>query len=124
MTVISTTKAPEAIGPYSQAIMVNDTLYVSGQTPLDPTTMTVEAKTIKEQTVQVLENIRNIVLEAGLDIEKVVKCGVFLSDMNNFKEMNQVYQEFFGEHKPARVTVEVSKLPLNALVEIDCIAVK
>jgi 2-iminobutanoate/2-iminopropanoate deaminase len=124
MTVISTTKAPEAIGPYSQAIMVNDTLYVSGQTPLDPTTMTVEAKTIKEQTVQVLENIRNIVLEAGLDIEKVVKCGVFLSDMNNFKEMNQVYQEFFGKHKPARVTVEVSKLPLNALVEIDCIAVK
>jgi 2-iminobutanoate/2-iminopropanoate deaminase len=124
MTVISTTKAPEAIGPYSQAIMVNDTLYVSGQTPLNPRTMTVEAKTIKEQTVQVLENIRNIVLEAGLDIEKIVKCGVFLSDMNNFKEMNQVYQEFFGEHKPARVTVEVSKLPLNALVEIDCIAVK
>jgi len=124
MNIISTKEAPEAIGPYSQAIMVNDTLYVSGQTPLNPRTMTVEAKTIKEQTVQVLENIRNIVLEAGLDIEKIVKCGVFLSDMNNFKEMNQVYQEFFGEHKPARVTVEVSKLPLNALVEIDCIAVK
>lgn len=124
MKIISTEKAPKAIGPYSQAIMVNDTLYVSGQTPLNPITMVVEAKTIKDQTKQVFDNIKNIVLAAGLEISQIVKCSVFLSDMNNFKEMNQVYQDFFGEHKPARVTVEVSRLPLDALVEIDCIVVK
>jgi len=124
MKIIETKKAPQAIGPYSQAVMVDRTLYVSGQTPLEPKTMQIVSDDITEQTIQVLNNIKEIVIEAGYQIKDIVKCSVFLSDMNNFKEMNKIYMNFFGSHKPARVTVEVSRLPLDALVEIDAICFK
>ncbi|HPD99660.1 MAG: RidA family protein [Candidatus Izemoplasmatales bacterium] len=124
MKFIHSPNAPEAIGPYSQAILVEKTLYVSGQTPINPRTKKVDATEIKSQTLQCLQNLEAIVVEAGMKKENIVKCGVFLKDMNMFKDMNEVYKNFFGEHKPARVTVEVARLPLDALVEIDCTAVK
>jgi 2-iminobutanoate/2-iminopropanoate deaminase len=124
MKFIHSPNAPEAIGPYSQAILVEKTLYVSGQTPINPRTKKVDATEIKSQTLQCLQNLEAIVFEAGMKKENIVKCGVFLKDMNMFKDMNEVYKNFFGEHKPARVTVEVARLPLDALVEIDCTAVK
>ncbi|HQN74785.1 MAG TPA: RidA family protein [Bacillota bacterium] len=121
---IATKKAPQAIGPYSQAVLVENTLYISGQTPLVPETMKIVGPGVKEQTKQCLNNILAIAEAASFKKEDIVKCGVFLKNMNDFKEMNGVYLEFFGDHKPARVTVEVSRLPLDALVEIDAIAVK
>lgn len=121
---IETKKAPQAIGPYSQAVQVGDTLFISGQTPLDPKTMKVVETEIKTQTKQCLENIKAIAEQAGFAKENIVKCSVFLQSMNSFKEMNEVYANFFGNHKPARVTVEVSRLPLDALVEIDAICAK
>lgn len=124
MKFIQTKKAPQAIGPYSQAVEVSHTLYVSGQTPLNPETMKVVENNINVQARQCLDNILSIVEAAGYKKENIVKCSVFLSDLNNFKEMNAVYNDFFGEHKPARVTVEVSRLPLDALVEIDAICQK
>lgn len=124
MKFIHSPNAPEAIGPYSQAILTEKTLYVSGQTPINPQTKKVEGIEIKSQTLQCLQNLEAIVIEAGMKKENIVKCGVFLKDMNMFKEMNEVYKNFFGDHKPARVTVEVARLPLDALVEIDCTAVK
>ncbi len=124
MKFIHSPNAPEAIGPYSQAILVEKTLYVSGQTPINPRTKKVDATEIKSQTLLCLQNLEAIVVEAGMKKENIVKCGVFLKDMNMFKDMNEVYKNFFGEHKPARVTVEVARLPLDALVEIDCTAVK
>ena len=124
MKFIETKKAPQAIGPYSQAIEVANTLYISGQTPIDPETMKVVEWDIKKQTEQCLNNILQIVLEAGYKKEDIVKCGVFMNDLNDFKEMNEVYARFFGDHKPARVTVEVARLPLDALVEIDAICYK
>lgn len=124
MKFVETKRAPQAIGPYSQAVEVNNVLYVSGQTPLDPTTMKVKEQDIKIQTKQCLSNILAIVEEAGYKKENIVKCSVFLNDLNNFKDMNGIYNDFFGNHKPARVTVEVSRLPLDALVEIDAICQK
>lgn len=124
MKFIHSSQAPEAIGPYSQAILVGGTLYVSGQTPINPATKRVDGTDIKSQTLQCLKNILAIVEEAGMEKENIVKCGVFLKDMNMFKDMNEVYKNFFGEHKPARVTVEVARLPLDALVEIDCTSCK
>ncbi len=121
---VSTLNAPQAIGPYSQAVLAGQTLYVSGQTPLVPETMKIVSQEIKAQTKQCLDNIKTIVEAAGFESENIVKCGVFLKDMNMFKDMNSVYREFFGNHKPARVTVEVSRLPLDALVEIDAICYK
>ena len=124
MKFIHSLKAPEAIGPYSQAVLVQDTLYVSGQTPINPLSKKVDGNEIKSQTLQCLQNILAIVEEAGMKKKNIVKCGVFLKNMNMFKEMNEVYSSFFGDHKPARVTVEVARLPLDALVEIDCTACK
>ena len=121
---IETNNAPQAIGPYSQAIKAGNTLYVSGQTPLDPETMKIANQDIKTQTLQCLNNIKAIVEKAGYQVKDIVKCGVFLKDMNTFKDMNVVYADFFKDHKPARVTVEVSRLPLDALVEIDAICHK
>jgi 2-iminobutanoate/2-iminopropanoate deaminase len=121
---VSTQNAPQAIGPYSQGVLAGKNLYVSGQTPLIPETMKIVSQDIKTQTKQCLDNIKAIVEAAGFKIEHIVKCGVFLKDMNTFKEMNSVYLDFFGNHKPARVTVEVSRLPLDALVEIDAICYK
>lgn len=124
MRNIHTNNAPKAVGPYSQAVMVKDTLYVSGQIPYVPETMKPAGEDIKSQTLQSLKNVLAIVTEAGLKKEDIVKCGVFLKDLAMFKDMNEVYAEFFGDHKPARFAVEVARLPLDVLVEIDAIVVK
>lgn len=124
MKIISTKNAPAAVGPYSQAVMVKDTLYVSGQIPYVPETMKPAGDDIKSQTLQSLKNVLGIVEEAGLKKENIIKCGVFLQDLGMFKDMNEVYAEFFGDHKPARFAVEVRRLPLDVLVEIDAICVK
>lgn len=119
---ISTKKAPAAIGPYSQAIQVGNLLYTSGQIPIDPDTGSIVAGRIKEQTRQSLLNVRAILLEAGLTMGNVVKTTVFLADMNDFAEMNAVYEEFFCEPFPARSAVAVKSLPKGALVEIEVVA--
>lgn len=124
MNPIHTTDAPKAVGPYSQAILAKDTLYVSGQIPYVAATMTVAGEDIKSQTRQSLENIKAIVEKAGLQVTDIVKCGVFLQDLSMFADMNEVYAEFFNGHKPARFAVEVARLPLDVLIEIDAIAVK
>ena len=111
MKAISTTKAPGAIGPYSQAIEVGDFIYTSGQIPIDPTTGTFAEGGIKEQTRQSLQNIKAILEEAGSAMEKVIKTTVFLSDMNYFADMNSIYAEFFSEPYPARSAVAVKTLP-------------
>ncbi|PKL00354.1 MAG: hypothetical protein CVV56_06435 [Tenericutes bacterium HGW-Tenericutes-1] len=120
---IQTTNAPAAIGPYSQAIDTGTMLFVSGQLPIEPVTMTL-ATGIQNQTKQSLDNIHQIVLAAGYEITDIVKCTVFLKNMNEFALMNETYQHFFGSHKPARAAVEVARLPKDALVEIECIAVR
>jgi 2-iminobutanoate/2-iminopropanoate deaminase len=123
-TVIFTSLAPAAIGPYSQAIRVGNLLFVSGQVALDPSLgKVIEDKSIAAQTRRVLGNIQAIVAAAGASLENVVKTTVFLKDMNDFAEMNAVYGEFFRSDPPSRATVEVSRLPRDVSVEIDCIAV-
>ena len=124
MKVISTTKAPAAIGPYSQAIEVNGFVYASGQIPIDPATGKFVEGGIKEQTRQSLTNAQNILKEAGTDLSHVVKTTVYLSDIANFAPMNEVYAEFFTEPYPARSAVAVKDLPKGALVEIEVLAVK
>ena len=124
MKVISTTKAPAAIGPYSQAIEVNGFVYASGQIPIDPATGQFVEGGIKEQTRQSLTNAQNILKEAGTDLSHVVKTTVFLSDTANFAPMNEVYAEFFTEPYPARSAVAVKDLPKGALVEIEVLAAK
>jgi 2-iminobutanoate/2-iminopropanoate deaminase len=123
-SVIFSSSAPAAIGPYSQAIRAGNILFVSGQIALDPAVGTViDDKSVGAQTRRVLQNIQAIVTTAGTSLENVVKTTVFLKDMNDFAEMNAVYGEFFGSAPPARATVEVSRLPRDVSVEIDCIAV-
>ena len=124
MKAISTTKAPAAIGPYSQAIEANGFVYASGQLPIDPATGQFPEGGIKEQTRQSLTNAQNILKEAGIDLSHVVKTTVFLSDIANFAAMNEVYAEFFTEPYPARSAVAAKDLPKGALVEIEVIAVK
>ena len=123
-TVIHTDEAPEPIGPYSQAVEVNNTLYISGQVPLDPETMKVVEGGIKEQTRQVMKNIGAILEVAGYSYSNVVKSTCLLSDMANFKAMNEVYGEFYEKDPPARAAFAVKELPLGVLVEIETIAVK
>ena len=122
--VINSPKAPKAIGPYSQAIEANGTLYISGQIPLDPTTMEFVSDEVEAQTHQCLKNIQAILEEAGYSLNNVVKCGIFLADMNDFATVNEVYGQYFNEHKPARACVQVARLPRDAKVEIEAIAVK
>lgn len=124
MKPIITKNAPAAVGPYSQGVLVKDTLYVSGQIPFVPQTMKLVSEDIKDQTLQSLKNILAIVKEAGMEKENIIKCGVFMQDLSMFKDMNEVYAKFFGDHKPARFAVEVRRLPLDVLVEIDAICVK
>ncbi len=124
MKQISTTEAPGAIGPYSQAIEANGFVYVSGQLPIDPKSGVFPEGGVKEQTRQSLLNARAILLSAGIDLSNVVKTTVFLSDMNDFGAMNEVYSEFFSAPYPARSAVAVKTLPKHALVEIECIAAK
>lgn len=122
--VISTPKAPAAIGPYSQAIQVGNLIYTSGQIPIDPATGQLVEGGVKEQTRQSLNNIQAILQEAGLTMASVVKTTVFMADMADFAEMNSVYAEFFTEPYPARSAVAVKTLPKNALVEIEVVAEK
>ena len=122
--IIITGKAPAAIGPYSQAVEVNGTLYISGQVPLNPVTMKLVEGGISEQTTQVLENIGAILKEAGYDYSDVVKSTCLLSDMADFKAMNEVYGRYYPENPPARAAFAVKDLPLGALIEIETIAVR
>jgi len=121
MKVVSTNKAPAAIGPYSQAIVANGMVFTSGQIALNPQGEIV-SDDIKEQTKQVLNNLSEVLKEAGSSLDKVLKTTIFLSSMDDFQAVNEVYGSFFAEHKPARSTVAVKTLPLNVKVEIDCIA--
>lgn len=124
-TVISTVEAPAAIGPYSQAVRVGDTLYTSGQVGLDPATGALVPGGIEAQTTRVLENLKAVLAEAGLDASHVVKTTVFLKDMNDFAAMNAIYAKYLapeGIAAPARSTVEVARLPKDALVEIELVA--
>ncbi|MBT3384205.1 MAG: RidA family protein [Prolixibacteraceae bacterium] len=122
--IIQTANAPQAIGPYSQAVEINGTLYISGQVPLSPETMKVVDGGIKEQTLQVLKNIGAILEAAGYSYSDVLKSTCFLSDMANFKAMNEVYATFYAENPPARAAFAVKELPLGVLVEIESIASK
>ena len=122
--VIFTEKAPAAIGPYSQAIEANGMVFVSGQLPVDPATGEFAPGGVNEQTTQYFENIKNILAAAGLTTANIVKTTVFLADMSLFAEMNAVYAKYFDGDFPARSAVAVKALPKNALVEIECIAVK
>ena len=121
--VISTGKAPSAIGPYSQAIQVGNLVYTSGQIPIDPATGAFVEGGIKEQTRRSLLNVKAVLEEAGLTMGDVVKTTVFMTDMNDFADMNSVYAEFFSEPYPARSAVAVKTLPKGALVEIEVVAI-
>lgn len=123
MNYISTDKAPQAIGPYSQAVSYNDLIFTSGQIALKSDGSMCE-NDIKVQTKQVLQNLKAVLIEGGSDVQKVLKTTIFLKSMSDFAVVNEIYGEFFGSHKPARSTVEVASLPKNALVEIEVVALK
>ena len=122
--IIRTTNAPAPIGPYSQAVEINNTLYVSGQIAIIPSTGNLELVNILRENTQVMENISSILAEAGYDFSDIVKTSIFLSDMNNFSAVNDVYVNYFKDNYPARETVQVSVLPKNVNVEISVIASK
>jgi 2-iminobutanoate/2-iminopropanoate deaminase len=122
--IINTQSAPKAVGPYSQAIKSEKLLHVSGQIPLDPVSGNIVEGGIKEQTHQVLRNLKAVIEAAGFGFEDVVKCSCFLTDLNLYADFNAVYAEFFQEILPARECVEVSRLPRDVLVEISAIACK
>ena len=121
--IIESGNAPKAIGPYSQAVLVDDTLYVSGNIPVNPATSDV-ADGIINQSKQVFENMKAVLNEAGMGFENVVKTTAFLTDLSNFATFNEIYASYFVAPYPARSCVEVSKLPKNVLVEVECIAKK
>jgi len=122
--IISTTNAPAAIGPYSQAIEINGTLYISGQIPLDPATGAIVEGGITEQTEQVMKNIEAILKEAGYTFQQVVKSTCLLNDMAHFAAMNEVYGRYYKENPPARAAFAVKELPRSVMVEIETVAVK
>lgn len=124
MKIINTKNAPAAIGPYSQAILVNNILFTSGQIPINPETNEIVSSNIEEQTKQVLKNIKAILEEAGYNLNDVAKTTIYLKDLQHFGTVNKLYEEFFNGHKPARTTIEVSRLPKDVLIEIDAIALK
>lgn len=115
--------APAPIGPYSQAVMVNDTLFISGQIPLNPKSGEIITNDIKAATKQVMENIMALLNEAQMSMENVVKCSIFLKDLNDFDAVNEIYGSYFRSNPPARETVQVAKLPKDVQVEISCIAI-
>lgn len=121
-TRIHTDQAPEAIGPYSQAIKAGNMLFTSGQIPLDPQTMEIVGSDVTTQAKQVFANLEAVLKEAGFTFEHVVKAGVYLDNMDDFPKLNEIYATYLGDYKPARSTVEVAKLPKGVLVEIDLIA--
>ena len=122
--IIQTKQAPAAIGPYSQAVLINGILYISGQIPVDPESGEIEGSTMANQTRQVLRNLEAILTEAGYTRHDVIKTTCYLGDMGRFGEMNAVYGEFFNQDPPARATVEVARLPKDVLVEIEAVAIK
>jgi len=122
MKFIATKEAPQAIGPYSQAVVVNGFIYTSGQIALSPAGV-MSTGNVEEQTHQVMKNLLEVLAAAGATFNDVIKTTIFLADMNDFEKVNHIYAYYFGEHKPVRSTVAVKTLPKNALVEIDCIAV-
>jgi len=123
-TVIYSNQAPEPIGPYSQAIQAGNMLFVSGQIAIDSSTGNLVSGSLADETHQVMKNLRAVLNAAGMDFTNVVKCSIFLKDMNSFGEVNAIYGEYFSANPPARETVEVSRLPKDVRVEISCIAVK
>ncbi len=122
--VVYTEKAPKPVGPYSQAIIAGDFIFTAGQIPIDPKTNQIVQGDIKEQTRQVLENLKAVLEEAGASFDDVVKVTVYMKDLNEFSAMNEVYSEYFKNSPPARTTVEVSRLPRDVKIEIDLIALK
>jgi|SRR5690606_8342894 len=120
--VIHTAKAPNPVGPYSQALLANNLLFVSGQIGIDPATGQIADNDIRSETLQVMKNVEEILAAANMTFLNVVKCTIFITNMDDFAAVNEVYGQFFLENPPARETVEVSRLPKNARVEISCIA--
>jgi 2-iminobutanoate/2-iminopropanoate deaminase len=123
-TIVNSQNAPAPIGPYSQATMANGVLYVSGQIPLNQQTGELVNNNIEDETHMVMKNLQFILNEAGMDFSNVVKCSIFVKDLNNFGKINETYGSYFTSNPPARETVEVSRLPKDVNVEISCIAVK
>jgi 2-iminobutanoate/2-iminopropanoate deaminase len=121
--IVSTENAPGAIGPYSQAVKAGGMLFCSGQIPIDPATGAFVSDDVAEQTVQVLKNLGEVLAAGGAGFGDVVKTTIFLADMNDFATVNEIYGRYFDENKPARATVQAARLPRDARVEIDCIAV-
>lgn len=121
---ISSNNAPQPIGPYSQAVLVGNMLYTSGQIAINPRTGELELDSIESETKLVMENLEGLLNEVDMDFSNVVKCSIFISDMNNFSRINEVYGKYFTDNFPARETVEVACLPKNVNVEISAIAVK
>lgn len=122
--IILTEKAPKPIGPYSQAVELDGFLFISGQIAIEPKTNQLITKSIEDETKQVLENIKAIVEKAGYDMSDIVKTTIYLTDLNDFQKVNEVYAEYFSEKPPARETVQVQRLPKNAKIEISAIAIK
>lgn len=122
LRTVQTAAAPAAIGPYSQAVVAGGMVYTAGQIPLDPATMEVVGSNIEEQTARVLENLSAVLEAAGASLATVVRTTVFLRDMGEFAAMNDVYARWFGDHKPARSTVQAARLPRDVKVEIDVVA--
>ena len=123
-TIVNAQQAPAPIGPYSQATMANGVLYVSGQIPLNQQSGELVTGSIEDETHMVMKNLQFILKEAGMDFSNVVKCSIFVKDLNNFGKINETYGSYFTSNPPARETVEVSRLPKDVNVEISCIAVK
>jgi len=123
-TTVTTPLAPAAIGPYSQGILVDDTLYVSGQIAIDPDTSSMIDGSVEQETKRVLDNVGAILKAASMSFENVVRCEVHLTDVNDYAQVNEVYARYFNEQPPARQAVQVAALPRNARVEISCIAVR
>lgn len=122
MEIINSDKAPMALGPYCSAVKTGNLLFCSGQTGINPVTNKVDEGSVAGQTRQVMENLKAVLQSQGLTVKNIIKCNVYLSDMANFQAMNKVYGEMLEGHTPARTTIAVAGLPLNALVEIECIA--
>ena len=120
--IIATTKAPQAIGPYSQAVRFNNLLFLSGQIPLEPESGEILKGNIKEQTKQILENLINVLIAGGSSLDNVLKTTIFLANMEDYATVNEVYAQFFEKSQPARSTVQVSRLPMDVKIEIDAIA--
>lgn len=123
-TVVKTPLAPAAIGPYSQAILVSDTLYCSGQIAISPKTGSMITDNVEAETEQVLENLGGVLHSVGMDYVNVVRCTVYLRDINDYAQVNEIYSRYFNERPPARVAVQVAALPRGARVEISCVAVR